>query len=139
MWKPIHNRDGAPNAITQPPSTRAMSAAIPFRMSDLTKKRCRPCEGDIDKLNESQRKLLLPEVPGWGLDGEFLTRRFELEDFKGAMKFLNRVADVAETEGHHPDFSVHYNRVDFRLQTHAVRGLSENDFILAAKISELAK
>jgi 4a-hydroxytetrahydrobiopterin dehydratase len=105
-------------------------------MTDLTKKRCRPCEGDIDKLTPQQSKLLLPDVPGWVLDGDALTRRIELDDFKAAMSFLNKVADIAESEGHHPDFSVHYNRVDFKISTHAIRGLSENDFILAAKISD---
>jgi 4a-hydroxytetrahydrobiopterin dehydratase len=106
---------------------------------DLVKKRCRPCEGDIDKLDAAQAGLLLPQVPGWKVDGDALIRRFELEDFKAAMSFLNKVADIAEGEGHHPDFSVHYNRVDFKLQTHAIRGLSENDFILAAKISDASK
>ena len=107
-------------------------------MSDLTTKRCRPCEGDIDKLTPAQNNLLLPQIPGWKIDGDSLTRRFELDDFRAAMAFLNKVAEIAESEGHHPDFSVHYNRVDFKLWTHAIRGLSENDFILAAKISAAA-
>jgi 4a-hydroxytetrahydrobiopterin dehydratase len=105
-------------------------------MTELIKKRCRPCEGESDKLTSAQTALLLPLVPGWQLDGETLKRRFTLRDFKAAVAMLNAVATIAESEGHHPDFSVHYNQIDFAIQTHAVHGLTENDFILAAKISE---
>jgi 4a-hydroxytetrahydrobiopterin dehydratase len=66
-----------------------------------------------------------------------IVRSVTFANFVAAMQFLNRVAEVAEAEGHHPDFCVHYNRVDFTLSTHAVGGLSENDFILAAKINSL--
>src|SRR3954468_16913205 len=104
---------------------------------DLVKKRCRPCEGIGDKLSADQIRLLAPHVPDWKLDGAFLSRTLKLKDFKEAMAFINRVADVAEAEAHHPDFTVRWNQIDFRLQTHAVDGLTENDFILAAKISAL--
>ena len=115
-------------------------------MSELTKKRCRPCEGIGDKLSPQQVSLLAGGMSDWRVVGpdqtigsQRLERRFELEDFVSAMKFLNRVADLAEAEGHHPDFAVHYNRIDFQIWTHAVGGLSENDFILAAKIQELPR
>ena len=74
-------------------------------------------------------------VPSWKvLDNKKLEREFKFKDFKGAMAFVNRVADIADSEGHHPDIYVFYNLVRFELSTHAIGGLSENDFILAAKI-----
>jgi len=63
-----------------------------------------------------------------------LNRRFDFKDFVAAMAFVNRMAEVAEAEGHHPDFAVHYNRVDVTVWTHSVNGLSVNDFILASKL-----
>jgi 4a-hydroxytetrahydrobiopterin dehydratase len=104
---------------------------------DLSSKRCVPCEGGGQKLEASRILELLPEVPGWNVKDDQLRKTFQFKDFVTAMQFLNRVADLAEKEGHHPDFSVHYSRVDFTIFTHAVGGLSENDFILAAKIDRL--
>lgn len=104
---------------------------------DLTSKRCLPCEGGVPKLTADEIEALRPQVPAWEVKGEKLHKTFTFDDFVGAMAFLNRVAEVAEAEGHHPDFSVHWNRVEFTIWTHAIDGLSENDFILAAKIDEL--
>ena len=106
---------------------------------DLTKKRCVPCEGGMPPMGKNDVNKLLKEVPSWTLKDGHLCRHFEFKNFVEAMKFLNKVADVAEKEGHHPDFCVHYRKVDFELWTHAVNGLSENDFILAAKIDKLQK
>jgi len=86
-------------------------------------------------------RLLLPEVPGWSLRTTphlALERTFVHEDFVTAMKFVNAMADVAEAEGHHPDFAVHWNRVEVSIWTHAAQGLTDNDFILAAKIDAVA-
>ena len=80
---------------------------------------------------------LLAELPGWEARGDRLLRTFALPDFAAAMRFVNAMAEVAEAEGHHPDFCVHYNRVEVSLWTHAIGGLSENDFVLAAKVSSL--
>jgi 4a-hydroxytetrahydrobiopterin dehydratase len=80
---------------------------------------------------------MLDQVPGWDLRESTLTRRFKLRDFSAAMAFVNRVAGLAEAEGHHPDFAVHYSTVDVTIWTHAVGGLSENDFILAAKLDRI--
>lgn len=82
---------------------------------------------------------MLSETPDWKLeqDGKRLTRRFEFEDFRKAIEFVNRVADVAEQEGHHPDIAIHWNKVDLVLWTHKIGGLHENDFILAAKVDRL--
>lgn len=90
-------------------------------------------------MTREEAERYLPEVPGWTLapDGTKISREFEFENFKGAMRFVNAVADIAESEGHHPDIYVFWNRVKFELSTHAIGGLSENDFILAAKIAKL--
>jgi len=81
-----------------------------------------------------------PQVPGWKVvGGKTLERELKFKDFKGAMAFLNKVAELAEGEGHHPDFLLHgWNKVRFTLSTHAIGGLSINDFILAAKIDALS-
>lgn len=77
-------------------------------------------------------------VPAWKIiDNKKLSREFKFKDFKEAMAFVNHVADIAESEGHHPDIYIFYNLVRLELSTHAVGGLSENDFILAAKIDTL--
>ena len=103
-------------------------------MSDLAQKRCVPCEGGIPPLGKSEVEKLLAQLDGWSLDGKWITKEFSFKNFVTAMQFVNRVADVAEGEGHHPDIHIHYNRVRFDIWTHAIDGLSENDFILAAKI-----
>jgi len=103
----------------------------------LASKRCLPCEGGVPALTDDQARRLHAEVPAWALADQRLRRRFVFADFSTAMGFLVRMALLAESEGHHPDFAVHYRQVDVELWTHAVGGLSENDFILAAKIDQL--
>jgi len=105
----------------------------------LAAKTCVPCRGGIPPLSQSDAKEFLASTPGWTLeqDGKRLTRRFEFEDFIEAMKFVNRVADLAEQQGHHPDIAIHWNTVDLVLWTHKIGGLHENDFILAAKVNRL--
>ena len=104
---------------------------------DLRAKRCLPCEGGVSKLSPDAILRLASEVPGWTVGDERLHRRFAFRDFAEAMRFINRMAELAESEGHHPDFAVHYRQVDVTLWTHAVGGLSENDFVLASKIDAL--
>ena len=109
-------------------------------MNDLTKKHCVPCEGGMPPLTVDKEDELLKEIPGWLLlrDATHMIRRqFKFKDFKEAMAFVNKVADIAESEDHHPDITINYSRVNLELFTHAVDGLSENDFILAAKINKL--
>ena len=106
---------------------------------ELTKKTCVSCEGGIPKLSTEEVDNLMGQVPGWSAEGDFLRKTFEFKDFLAAMAFLNKVAEVAEAEAHHPDFRLHsWNKVDFEIQTHDIGGLSENDFILAAKIDQVA-
>lgn len=104
----------------------------------LKEKRCVPCEGGTPPLDELTTRKLLGEVKGWSVASEEgqprLRKRYQFVDFLAAMAFVDKMAALAEEEGHHPDFCVHYSRVDVTLWTHAVGGLSENDFILAAKL-----
>lgn len=104
----------------------------------LRERRCVPCRRGDPKLTDEQIAALLPDVPGWTVEAERLHRRFTFPDFAAAIRFVNRMAELAESEDHHPDFAVHYARVDVDIWTHAVGGLSENDFVLAAKIGPLA-
>jgi 4a-hydroxytetrahydrobiopterin dehydratase len=108
-------------------------------MEGLAGKKCVPCRGGIPPLTEPAAKELLARTPGWALaeNGARLQRRFEFRDFVAAMEFVNRVAGIAEQEGHHPDIAIHWNKVDLVLWTHKIGGLHENDFILAAKINRL--
>ncbi len=105
-------------------------------MNDLLKKKCVPCEGGAVPLSRSDAQDYLDEVPGWTMDekGQKISKEFKFQDFIGAINFVERVADVAEMEDHHPDIHIHYNKVLLELWTHAIGGLSENDFIVAAKI-----
>lgn len=106
---------------------------------DLAKMSCAGCAGELSKLTTEQVDNLMPQLPGWRAEGDFLRKTFEFKDFVTAMAFLNKVAEVAEAEGHHPDFRLHsWNKVDFEIQTHDIGGLSENDFIVAAKIDQVA-
>lgn len=107
-------------------------------MSGLTQKRCVPCEGGVPPLGKEAVERLLEETPGWSLAGKWITKEYPFKDFIEAMKLVNLVVELAEGEGHHPDIHIRYNRVRFDLWTHAIDGLSENDFILAAKIDQLA-
>jgi 4a-hydroxytetrahydrobiopterin dehydratase len=105
----------------------------------LTQKHCVPCEGGLPPLNHGQIAHYSPEVPDWKVsaDEKKITKEFKFKDFTQAMAFVNKVAALAEEEGHHPDIHIFYTLVRFELTTHAMKGLSENDFILAAKINAL--
>lgn len=105
--------------------------------NSLSQKRCLPCEGGVPKLNPSEVQNFLKQISTWSLEGDKIQKTFQFKNFLEAMKFVNQMAALAEAEAHHPDFSVHYNKVDVSIWTHAVGGLTENDFILAAKIDQL--
>ncbi len=106
-------------------------------LEDLLTRKCVACEGGVPPLDQKKTKEYLAQVTGWEAREKKLHKTFAFRDFKEAFGFLVQVAFVAETEGHHPDFAVQWNKVDFTIWTHAIGGLSENDFILAAKIDAL--
>jgi 4a-hydroxytetrahydrobiopterin dehydratase len=110
-------------------------------MADLAKRKCVPCEGGVARLTRDRIETLLGRLKGdWRPveRGRKLTRQFTFRDFKSAIRFIEAMAEIAEAEQHHPDFCLHdYKLLDVTLSTHAIEGLSENDFILAAKIDKL--
>ena len=105
----------------------------------LTEKHCVPCEGGIPPLTQEQYEPLLKEIPEWNVvENTKLVRDIKKVNFKQVIELVNNIADIAESEGHHPDLYIHgWNKLQITLTTHAIKGLSENDFILAAKINEL--
>lgn len=108
--------------------------------AELARKSCVPCEGGVPKFTPEQTRQYLTSTPEWAVspDGTRIRREWVAKNFITAMDFLNRVAALAEKEGHHPDVHITgYRNVAIELYTHAIGGLSENDFILAAKIDEL--
>ena len=108
-------------------------------MNDLTKKHCVPCEGGMLPLTNEKEDELIKQISDWLLLRDTthkITRQFKFKDFKKAMEFVNKIADLAQNEGHHPDIKIIYNKIQLDLSTHAVGGLSENDFIMAAKINQ---
>lgn len=107
---------------------------------DLTKQKCVPCEGGVEPMKSEEIKTYLSFLKTeWEVEDEKkIDKEFMFRDFKEAMGFVNKVADIAESEGHHPDIEVSYNRVEIELWTHAIQGLSVNDFIVARKIEEIA-
>lgn len=108
-------------------------------MTDFVNQKCVPCEGGVAPLSKSDAEETMKHIPGFMLsgDGKHIARTFEFKDFLEAMIFVNKVADIAEKEGHHPDIAIHWNTVTIDLWTHAIGGLSTNDFIVAAKVNTL--
>lgn len=108
-------------------------------MTDLTEKKCIPCEGDVSPFVGKELMDYISQLhEKWEVvEGKKIRYQFKFKDFKEAMKFVNKIAEIAEDEQHHPDIKIVYNKVTIELWTHAIGGLSENDFILAAKIEKL--
>ena len=106
----------------------------------LEESTCEPCRGGVPPLGSEEAKKLAAETPQWSLsdDAKRISREFALKDFKDALAFVNKVGALAEAEGHHPDFAIHYRKVGLVLWTHKIGGLHRNDFIMAAKIDALA-
>src|ERR1700741_2674825 len=107
---------------------------------ELTAKRCKPCEGGVPALDPSVVKELIKALHrDWKVagDGRSMSRTFEFPGYSRTIGFVNAVAWIANSEGHHPDLEVHYQRCVVRWWTHAVNGLTENDFICAAKVDRL--
>ncbi len=107
---------------------------------ELVQKKCVPCEGGVPKYDLEQSRAQLSTLSGWRLtqDGQRIRKDWTVKNFMAGIDFFNRVAEVAEAEGHHPDLHIEsYRKVWIEIWTHAIGGLSENDFILAAKIDQL--
>jgi 4a-hydroxytetrahydrobiopterin dehydratase len=107
---------------------------------ELLSLKCVPCQGGIPPMKQKGVQEMLRVVPEWTkAEDEYdkIERTFKFKNFKKAIEFVNDVADVAEEEGHHPDIFISWNKVTLTLWTHAIKGLHENDFILAAKIDDL--
>ena len=108
--------------------------------AELTQKKCLPCEGGVDPCPLDAAKLQLEQLPGWYLthDGQRIRKDWRVKNFMAGMAFFGKCAEVAEADGHHPDLHIEgYRNVSVELWTHAIGGLSENDFILAAKVDQL--
>ena len=105
---------------------------------DLAEKHCVPCRGGIPPLDAAAIAALQPQVPEWKVaGGHHLSRTYTFLDFVTALDFVNRAGAVAEQEGHHPDLYLSWGKVEVRTWTHKIDGLTESDFILAAKLDRL--
>jgi 4a-hydroxytetrahydrobiopterin dehydratase len=107
-------------------------------MSELAKKSCVPCQGGVPPLKPSSIAELLGKVEGWKVEeSHHLVKKYDFPDFQSGLEFVNRVGDVAEYEGHHPDLYLTWGQVEVKIWTHKIDGLTESDFVLAAKIDQL--
>jgi 4a-hydroxytetrahydrobiopterin dehydratase len=106
----------------------------------LSSRHCTPCEGDSAPLSDGAEDEFLKLIPGWEIDRSSehrIKKTFKLKTFLRAIEFVNKIAVIAEKEGHHPDLHINYGVVMVELYTHAISGLSDNDFIIASKINEI--
>jgi 4a-hydroxytetrahydrobiopterin dehydratase len=110
-------------------------------INDLSSRKCVACEGGVAPLSREEAAILLKQVPGWklALDGKSIKRQYTLKNFMEIIHLVNKVAEIAESEGHHPDLHItDYRNLEINLSTHVIGGLSQNDFIMAAKIDKLS-
>jgi len=109
-------------------------------MEELIKKKCVPCEGGTPPMSAEESNKYMSEVMGWELvEGKKIKKEFRFKNFKESLGFVNKVGALAEEEQHHPNITIIYNKVRITLSTHAIGGLSQNDFIMAAKIGQVYK
>ena len=111
-------------------------------MEDLFKKKCQPCEGGVIPFDISEIHKYQKKVDGWDIlkdkkENFFLNKKFNFKNFVESQKFINKIGEISEDEGHHPDISFGWGYAEVKITTHAIEGLSENDFILAAKIDQI--
>tara|TARA_Y100001958_G_scaffold152568_1_gene138882 strand:+ start:493 stop:828 length:336 start_codon:yes stop_codon:yes gene_type:complete len=111
-------------------------------MSDLANKKCIPCEGNIPPFDKSEIHKYLKKVDGWDVKSNndnsfYLIKKFSFKDFKTSQEFVNKIGEIAESENHHPDITFGWGYCEVKIFTHAIKGLAESDFILAAKIDML--
>jgi len=106
-------------------------------MSGLSQKKCLPCEGGVDPMSETEIQTMMSNFPDWEFTNGRLTRKWELKNHYEAMAFVNAIAWISHKENHHPYITVGYRDVLVEYWTHAIDGISENDFICAAKVDEI--
>jgi 4a-hydroxytetrahydrobiopterin dehydratase len=107
-------------------------------MTNLAAKHCVPCDGGIPPLRGAELDAYARQLPGWKIIAQHhVAKSFLFPDFLAALDFVNRVAAVAESEGHHPDLCLSWGKVDVKIYTHKIKGLSESDFVLAAKVDQV--
>lgn len=107
-------------------------------MTQLAEKKCQACSGDMPKLTADEQEQMRAELKNWDVvEGHHLSKTFKFDDFAGALAFVNKAGEVAEAEGHHPNIFLTYGQVRFDIHTHKVDGLTEADFVLAAKLDRL--
>ena len=112
-------------------------------MSDLANKKCIPCEGNIPPFNIEEIHKYLKKVDGWDVKEDetknyFLIKEFKFQNFLESQNFINKVGQIAEIEGHHPDISFGWGYAKIKIFTHAIKGLHESDFVLAAKVDKIS-
>jgi 4a-hydroxytetrahydrobiopterin dehydratase len=106
-------------------------------MNELARKKCKPCEGGVAPLTPEQVRPMLKGLQGWALEGGMIAKTYKFANYYQTMAFVNAAAWVSHREDHHPDMAVGYNECRVSYITHAIGGLSENDFICAAKLDAL--
>lgn len=105
----------------------------------LAQQKCKPIQKGTPPLTKNEAQNLHKEIPEWALNDNSIEKEYQFKDFKQAMHFVNHVAEIVNEEDHHPDILISYNKVKLTFSTHSIKGLSNNDFIVAAKIYEMAK
>ena len=111
-------------------------------MTDLADKKCIPCEGGIPSFDLKEIHKYLKKIDGWDVKTDddktyYLLKEFKFKNFLESQNFVNKVGEISESEGHHPDISFGWGYAEIKITTHAIKGLSENDFIVAAKIDKI--
>ncbi len=109
-------------------------------MSELASKTCVPCRGGVPPLKNQALAALQKQVDGWSVVQEHhITKAYKFPDFRKALEFVNRIGEIAEQQGHHPDIYLAWGKVEVKIWTHKIDGLTESDFILAAKLDRIQK
>ena len=119
-----------------------LPAPILNNMNDLAQKKCVPCEGNIPPFDKSEIHKYLKKIDGWDVKADkdknfFLIKEFKFQNFKDSQAFVNKIGNLAEQENHHPDINFGWGYCKVKIFTHAIKGLAESDFILAAKIDNI--
>ena len=145
----VFKRSGHSSVVERLVANEKVEGSTPFArskdnliMSDLASKKCIPCEGNIPPFNTEEIHKYLKKVDGWDvledkIDGFHLIKSFKFDNFLQSQEFVNKVGEIAEAEGHHPDLWFGWGYAKIKIFTHAIKGLAESDFILAAKIDKI--